>query len=188
MNKNSSLTFTQSIGKLRLGILAVGTLITTNPEIAQGETIGFEAYAQAQDGATRERFGSPIHHVPSTGDTIAFFGKGVYHLFILKDGGWQHLTSTDLLNWKELPMALTKGEPTDADGEYCFTGDIIEHEGTYHIFYPGVNRNHPKGAMQMMHATSKDLINFTKHPEENWGPDGIHYKTKAMMPERANYC
>jgi sucrose-6-phosphate hydrolase SacC (GH32 family) len=37
----------------------------------------------------------------------------------------------------------------------------------------------------MMHATSKDLINFTKHPEETWGPDGIHYKTRDMMPERA---
>lgn len=81
-------------------------------------------------------------------------------------------------------MALTKGKPEDPDGEYCFTGHVMEHEGTYHIFYPGVNRRHPKGTMQMMHATSKDVINFTKHPEETWGPDGIHYKTKAQTPER----
>ncbi|MCP4785709.1 MAG: hypothetical protein GY903_24925 [Fuerstiella sp.] len=126
-----------------------------------------------------------MHHVPCTGDTIAFYGNSAYHLFILKDGGWQHLRSTDLLSWEELPMALTKGEPEDADGEYCFTGHVMEHDGTYHIFYPGVNRKHPRGSMQMMHATSKDLIKFTKHHEQTWGPDGIHYKTKAQNPERA---
>ena len=81
-------------------------------------------------------------------------------------------------------MALTKGKPEDPDGEYCFTGHVMEHEGTYHIFYPGVNRAHPNGTMQMMHATSKDFIKFTKHPEEAWGPDGVHYKTKAQAPER----
>ncbi len=171
---------------LWLGILAGVILMAANRETTAAEqTIGFEAYSQAQNPGTREKFGSPVHHVPSTGDTIAFYGKGMYHLFILKDGGWQHLISKDLLRWEELPMAITKGKPEDADGEFCFTGDIIEHEGTYHIFYPGVNRKHPKGTMQMMHATSKDLIHFTKHPEETWGPDGIHYKTKAQCPERA---
>lgn len=188
MKRNSTTKVIRLNGKLWLGVLAGVMLMAVNSETkAQAKpTIGFEAYSKEQQPGTREKFGSPIHHVPSTGDTIAFYGKGAYHLFILKDGGWQHMVSKDLLNWKELPMALLKGKPTDADGEWCFTGDIIEHDGTYHIFYPGVNRKHPKGAMQIMHATSKDLVNFTKHPEETWGPDGIHYKTKAMMPERAN--
>ena len=77
-------------------------------------------------------------------------------------------------------MALTKGKPEDADGEACFTGHVVEHEGTFRIFHPGLNAKHPQAGMQMMHATSKDLVNFTKHPEETWGPDDIHYKTKAQ--------
>jgi len=143
-----------------------------------------EAEENAKEGI---KFNSPVHHLPCTGDCIPFYAKGAYHLFILKDGGWQHLRSTDLLNWKELPMALTKGKPGDADADFCFTGHIMEHKGVFHIFYPGVSAKHPKGAMQMMHATSKDLIKFTKHPKETWGPDGINYKTKAQTPERKGH-
>ena len=187
----TSTTVTRRSGGAWIVLLAAAIILTeVKPMVSVGRaadntTMGFEAYSQENWNADRKRFGSPVHHVPITGDTIAFYGQDAYHLLVLKDGGWAHLRSKDLLNWEELPMALTKGKPEDADGEYCFTGHIMEHEGTYHIFYPGVNRNHPKGTMQMMHATSKDLINFTKHPEENWGPDGIHYKTREQMPERA---
>ena len=149
--------------------------------------LGLDAYSSAEveeSDKSAHKFESPVHHIPCPGDCIPFYAQGAYHILILKDGGWQHLRSNDLLNWEELPMALTKGKPEDPDGEYCFTGHVMEHEGTYHIFYPGVNRKHPKGTMQMMHATSKDFINFTKHPEETWGPDGIHYKTRAQTPER----
>jgi len=160
------------------GGVTVALLTTALLLLGTGAALG-----QESDTLMME-FSSPVHHLPCTGDCIPFYWDGVYHLFVLKDGGWQHLRSTDLLNWEELPMALTKGAPEDADGEWCFTGHIMEHEGRFHIFYPGVNRNHPDGSMQMMHATSDDLIHFTKHPEETWGPDGIHYKTKAQSPEQ----
>ncbi|MHC4204692.1 MAG: hypothetical protein ACYSTT_08575 [Planctomycetota bacterium] len=66
----------------------------------------------AQDFIKREiMFDSPVHHIPCTGDCIPFYWKDGYHLFILKDGGWQHLLSTGLLNWEEPPMALTRGKP-----------------------------------------------------------------------------
>jgi beta-fructofuranosidase len=187
MTQVLSAMLTRRRGNSWIVLLSAAILVMpANPGAsAQELTIGLEAYSQAKWSASRKSFGSPVHHVPCTGDTIAFYGKGAYHLFILKDGGWQHIRSKDLLNWEEFPMALTKGKPEDADGEYCFTGHIMEHDGTYHIFYPGVNRKHPRGSMQMMHATSQDLINFTKHPEETWGPDGIHYKTRTQTPERA---
>jgi hypothetical protein len=77
-------------------------------------TMGFEAYSETNWNSSRKKFGSPVHHVPITGDTIAFYAQDAYHLFVLKDGGWAHLRSTDLLNWEDLPMALTKGKPEDA--------------------------------------------------------------------------
>ena len=83
-------------------------------------------------------FNSPIHHFPCTGDCIPFYWNGEYHNFILANGGWAHFVSTDLIHWKEWPMALEKGKPDDPDGEACFTGCVMEHEGTFHIFYPAI--------------------------------------------------
>ncbi len=125
-------------------------------------------------------FSSPVHRAPATGDCMPFYFNGTYHLCMIYNGGWSHHTSTDLLNWTELPMIIEHGGPTDPDSEHCFTGDIIEHNGVYHMYYSGVSQTHPDGNMQCIHATSTDMINFTKHYNETWGPDGINYKTKAQ--------
>lgn len=128
--------------------------------------------------------GNPIHYRPATGrlaDTIPFFWKGDYHIFYLHgDIGkvpWEHLVSKDLLAWKELPTALVSdGEPNGPDGEHMFTGSVTEREGTFHIFYTGWNPRNPTGREWVMHATSPDLIKWTKHPELGFRGDGEHYQ------------
>lgn len=134
------------------------------------------------DPAYVEPYHSPIHYRPEIGrlaDTIPFYWKGEYHIFYLRaldKVPWEHIVSRDLVHWKELPTALVAdGAPDSPDGLHMFTGSVIERNGTFHIFYTGWNPDNPRGREFIMHATSPDLIHWTKHPEDILGPDGVHY-------------
>ena len=112
---------------------------------------------------------SPVHYRPQfarLADTIPFFWRGEYHIFYLRSVEhvpWEHIVSRDLIHWKELPTALVAdGAPDGPDGFHMFTGSVIEHDGTFHIYYTGWNPNNPQGQEFMMHATSPDLIHWTK--------------------------
>lgn len=68
----------------------------------------------------------------------AFFADGVYHLMFLyqvretEGFHWGHLVSTDLLNWKRLPDALTVHE---GDGG-CFSGGaFLDDDGTAYLTF-----------------------------------------------------
>ncbi|MCY2962308.1 MAG: hypothetical protein NT069_01425 [Planctomycetota bacterium] len=124
---------------------------------------------------------SPVHYRPeglTLADTIPFYWKGDYHIFYLRagEGGtpWGHVVSRDLVHWKELPDALPLGKRTEPDGENVFTGSVIEREGVFHIFYTGWNPR-LKIREQVMHATSRDLIAWTKVPGDSFTADGVNY-------------
>lgn len=130
-----------------------------------------------------EPYISPLHYRPVEGrlaDTIPFFWKGEYHIFYLRAISkvpWEHLVSTDLMYWKELPAALrSDGAEDGPDGLHMFTGSVTEHNGTFHIFYTGWNPANKEGREKVMHATSQDLIAWTKHPEHGFFGDGVHYQ------------
>jgi sucrose-6-phosphate hydrolase SacC (GH32 family) len=138
------------------------------------------ASAQGED---IKRYDSPIHFRPAEGrlaDTIPFFWKGEYHIFYLRAVDkvpWEHIVSTDLIYWKELPTALkSDGAEDGPDGLHMFTGSVTEHDGTFHIFYTGWNPKNKEGREKVMHATSPDLITWTKHPEDGFYGDGVHYQ------------
>ena len=98
---------------------------------------------------------------------------------------WEHIVSRDLVHWEELPTALVSdGDPNGPDGEHMFTGSVIEKDGTFHIFYTGHSPRNPEGLEFIMHATSPDLIKWTKHPEDIIRPDGVRY---ANHPQRRNW-
>ena len=130
---------------------------------------------------------SPIHFRPFTGalaDTIPFFFQGQYHVFylhVIEGTPWEHIVSSDLVNWTELPTALTRNpdDPNGPDGGNMFTGSVIEHQGLFHIFYTGHNPNNPDGMEHVCHATSTDGVVWTKHPEHVFGADGVHYQAKS---------
>jgi beta-fructofuranosidase len=65
-----------------------------------------------------------------------------------------------------------------------FTGSIIEKGGLFHAFYTNWNPKNPKGREFISHATSKDMIAWEKHPEDMFGPDGIHYANHRMRDFR----
>lgn len=129
-----------------------------------------------------------FHYRPKTGnfaDPIPFFWKGEYHIFYLQgDVGkvpWQHIVSRDLVRWRELPTALVSDGAADGpDGMHMFTGCVVEHQGTFTIFYTGHNPNNPRGLEVIRRATSKDLLRWTKDPDFTLGPDGTHYANKPF--------
>lgn len=114
------------------------------------------------------------------GDMIPFFWRGEYHLFYLPRAPeqrhpWGHIVSRNLLEWEELPDALTpSNDPNAPDGVGCWTGSVIEHEGVFHCFYTGFNPK-SKFPQTICHAVSDDLIHWRKDPanpilvpEERW--------------------
>ena len=123
---------------------------------------------------------------PSRGvfaDPIPFYWKGQYHVFYLQGGvgkvPWQHIVSTNLVDWKELPTALVSdGDPHSFDGMHMFTGSVAELDGTFYIFYTGWNPNNPLGRESILHATSPDLIHWTKVPGQRVDPDGVTYSNR----------
>ena len=114
-------------------------------------------------------------------DVIPFFWKGSYHLFYLEGPDWGHIVSQDLLHWQELPKALVKGaDPQGPDWESIWTGSIVEHNGTFFLFYTGKNSNDPLGDQKVMQARSTDLIHWEKHPEYTFYADGKIYWNKTI--------
>ena len=122
-----------------------------------------------------------LFYKPESGwaaDVIPFYWHGQYHLFYLRDyrdpdghglgTPWEHLTTTDFVQYVEHPQALARGDP-DSQDLWVFTGSVLEAHGTFHIFYTGHNRFYrtrtPRAPEQaIMHATSPDLVHWTKDP------------------------
>ena len=109
----------------------------------------------------------------ASGDTMPFYWNDEWHLFYLKPppGAWGypdramnsmgHLVSRDLVDWKVLPNALAPGAPGQPDCHGVWTGSLIEHEGVFHFFYTGFNRE-PAPRQTICHATSDDLLHWVK--------------------------
>ena len=107
------------------------------------------------------------------GDVIPFYWDGVYHAFYLKaplpplrNGAhhtpYAHVASHDLVHWEELPLAIEPGPPGSPDSVSCFTGSVIERDGTFYMFYTGFPGEDKPQTVCL--ATSTDLIDWTKDP------------------------
>lgn len=142
---------------------------------------GEEAYMETSIGGPKAL--DFVHFRPArerVGDVIPFYWDGVYHVFYLKGSGWGHITTRDLVHWRELPDALARGkEPGAPDGACCWTGSIVEHDGVFHLFYTGNNPEDPLGDQKVMRATSSDLVAWTKQPASTFYADGKYYWNRA---------
>lgn len=73
------------------------------------------------------------------------FWNGNYHMFCQYNPNganwgvmhWAHATSSDMVHWKHLPVALAP-TPGGPDSGGCFTGTALVHEGRVHMLYTGV--------------------------------------------------
>lgn len=101
-----------------------------------------------------------------------------YHLFYLQASRdlldpeqrhWNvsigHSVSQDLFYWKQLPDALKPGIVGKREEITTWTGSIIRHEELWYLFYT-CSYKHEEGKIQRISlATSTDLINWQKHPQ-----------------------
>ncbi|MCW8996339.1 MAG: glycoside hydrolase family 32 protein [Psychromonas sp.] len=116
----------------------------------------------------------PIWHISPQqgflGDPNGFvFFQGAYHLFYVlsldcedKRICWAHVSSTDLLNWVEHPIALMPSDWFDSHGVY--SGHVIVEDEQLMVFYTGnvrLGEQRERMTYQCL-ATSKDGIHFTK--------------------------
>jgi beta-fructofuranosidase len=121
-------------------------------------------------------------------DFIPFFWNGTYHLFYLKDyrdvgkhgegTPWWQVATRDFVNFDDFGESLARSAMQEQD-LYVFTGGVIEHEGTFHIFYTGHNphfRENGKPEQGVMHAVSDDLVHWRKVPEDTFYAPAADYE------------
>jgi beta-fructofuranosidase len=121
----------------------------------------------------------PLAHLrPETGWTNDPVGpirwQGRVHLFhqANPDGGywhrprWGHFVSDDLVRWSRRPIALAPDdEGPDRDG--CFSGSVVEQDGTAVLFYTGAHGALGPDQAQVTcvaRATDADLDHWVKDP------------------------
>jgi len=139
------------------------------------------------------RFSSSGQRRPAdglVGDVIPFFWRGDYHLFYLKASRpparsgaaftpWAHIVSRNLVDWNEMPLALTPGDADAPDANGCWTGSVIrrEREDIFHIFYTGHAPGSAHGPQTICHAISFDLLKWEKdHRNPVLSPDRRWYE------------
>lgn len=98
--------------------------------------------------------------------------NGSYHLFYqwhpadTKHGlkYWGHVQSEDLVNWKQLPTALTPSEWYEKNG--CYSGCAVDHEGVLTLIYTG-NVKDFRGNRETYQciAVSEDGVHFKKYED-----------------------
>lgn len=94
--------------------------------------------------------------------------NGVYHLFYqwmpfhTGHGAkvWGHVTSTNLVDWKEEQPALLPTDVYDKDG--CYSGSAIVYNNKLYLFYTGNVKKDGKRESYQCVAVSEDGIHFEK--------------------------
>ena len=113
------------------------------------------------------------------GDFMPFGEGGTFYLFYLRDPrvggrsmgkpfGWDLLKTKDFVHYEDLGNAIPHGTDEEQD-QYVFSGSVIKALGQYHAFYTGNNMLFPqqgKPGQVQMHATSDDLLHWTKTDED----------------------
>ncbi len=115
-----------------------------------------------------------FHGLPATNWTnephgLVYFNNK-YHIFFQKNANgpywgklhWGHITSDDMLNWKEEKIALSNTSGYDIKGNWSgcvFTDDVLTG-GKPNIFYTGVD--YAKASINQATPVADDLISWNK--------------------------
>ncbi len=75
-----------------------------------------------------------------------------------------HAVSTDLTNWEYLGACFYPSAQSAWDDGTTWTGSIIRHAGTWHMFYTGTRRSEERKKQRIGHATSTNLHDWTRDP------------------------
>ncbi|WP_243348246.1 GH32 C-terminal domain-containing protein [Parabacteroides sp. FAFU027] len=98
------------------------------------------------------------------------FYNNKYHLFFQKNANgpymgrlhWGHISSDDLINWREEKIAIAPAETYDQKGTWsgCVFTDNVLTDGKPNIFYTGVD--YAKASIDRAIPSDNDLIAWTK--------------------------
>ncbi|SFL56112.1 beta-fructofuranosidase [Gracilibacillus orientalis] len=121
--------------------------------------------------------------------------NGTYHLFYqwmpfkTEHGAkfWGHLSSANLVDWKQEPIALTPSAWFDKDG--CYSGSAISHDGQLKLFYTGNVKNNDIRETYQCLATSTDGIHFDKKGVQIELPDGFtaHFRDPKVWEQDGKF-
>lgn len=129
------------------------------------------------------------------GDTIPFAHDGKFYIFYLHDErkgktedeygyrtSWNLLITEDGIHIQDMGVVLPVGDFDEPDYA-CYTGSVLEGEdGRFHIFYTAQNNYNPvyhkngRPLQFVAHATSEDLLHWTKDPKFTFGADESIYE------------
>ena len=111
-----------------------------------------------------------FHGMPSGGWTNETHGltysDGRYHVFFQKNANgpymsrlhWGHISSENLYDWREEPIAIAPGESYDIKG--CWSGCVYEDGGTSTILYTSVDN--AKATIAQAKALDSGLVGWEK--------------------------
>lgn len=93
---------------------------------------------------------------------------GIYHLFFHSESLYhpnqiEHYTTRDFLALDYVGVALTVN-PAAWDSESLWAPHVVEHDGTYFMFYTGVAGSGIDAVQRIGLATSTDLVTWTRFP------------------------
>lgn len=94
------------------------------------------------------------------------YSNGRYHLFFQKNANgpymsrlhWGHISSANLYQWREEPIAVAPGESYDLKG--CWSGCVYEDEGTPYLLYTAVDN--ARATIAGARALDADLAQWQK--------------------------
>lgn len=176
--------------------------------VSAGSAYFQNAYATAAADHYTEKYRPAYHYSPARGSAsdpngLVYF-EGEYHLFHQDGGTWAHAVSTDLLNWKRLPIALpwndlghvwsgsAVADLTNASGLFADSGG----KGLI-AYYTSFNPDRQNGNQRIGMAYSKDSgrtwTYSQEHPIviENPGkqgndPGGWDFRDPKVVRDEAN--
>src|SRR4051812_4754740 len=75
-----------------------------------------------------------------------------------------HAVSKDLFTWEELPPTIGCGPAGSFDAFAIYHMDVFIHEGIWYMHYTGLDKDGPGQQQTIGLATSRDGMNWQKHP------------------------
>lgn len=143
----------------------------------------------------------PKNDTALVGDTMPFYDGGkmnIFYLADLRDGKtgyhpWGLFTTEDYCTFEDKGIVIPYGESADDQDIALGTGCVMKDQnGLYHAFYTGHNDwRSPKEAV--MHATSSDMLEWTKIPEDTflqedkYSTDDFRDPYVFYVPEESRY-
>lgn len=124
------------------------------------------------------------------GDPMPYYENGVFHVFYLEDlrdgtvgyHPWSLYETSNFYKYENKGQVIPFGKSMTDQDIALGTGSVIkDQKGVYHAFYTGHNDTYePKEAI--MHATSNDMVNWTKFPEDTFSAGENYSKNDFRDP------